>query len=117
MGDTFQFSVHNPAEAEMDITGVYIVNPSNPDDYINAVENDTVNFDLVSVDIWVGVKNIGEEAGTATVTLKDGSDNILETKDVSIGAGSEVSVTLDSSGAHYEIPDGETKTFKAEVTP
>jgi len=117
MSDTYQFSVHNPAEACMDITGVRVQDMEGTGTAVLCVENDTTNYDFTSVKYLVDVKNTGEETGTANVKLKDDAGNVLEEKSQDIAGGDAVTITFDNAGAGYSLADGETKTYTAEVTP
>ena len=101
----------------MDITDVYIKELGNPSNNVQAEEDGTVNFDEESIYFTVMLHNTGEKSGEATVTLKDGSGNTLETKSQTVDGGQYASVDLDNSGSGYSLPDGETKSYTVEVTP
>ena len=100
----------------MEILHVYIIDAYDWDNYIEAVEDDTVNFDVSAVGFSVRIRNNGA-GDNSTVTLKDTDENVLEEHTQYVDENSEVSVSFDNDGNYYFLPDGETKTWIFEVTP
>ena len=116
MSDTFIGDVHNLSAAVGDIVTVYAVETGTPTNYIALVENGTVNFDPLKIDIQVNIKNNGETDGSFTITLY--RDNVqTETATISISAGFADKKTFNNAAAGYDNPDGETHTYKATVSP
>jgi len=101
----------------MDIVSGMVWELNNETNYVDLVEDGTVDFDCEKIVIGVNVKNTGEESADATVTLKDNGGNVLEQKTVTIAGGDTQAVAFDNSGAGYDLPDGATNSYTVEATP
>ena len=117
MSDVFVFNVHNPAEACMEITHVYISDHATNSNIVEVTEGETVNFDEDVIDIHVKVKNNGEEDGDAIVEIRDDSNSLLESGQQNVPAGQEVTFNFNNGGNGYTVNDGETRYFKVTVSP
>lgn len=117
MSDTYTFSVHNPAEANMDITAVRVWDLNETGTITNCPEGETTNYDYELVKFSATIENLGEESAEATVVLKDDAGNTLETETITLDGGASGGVMFDNNGSGYSLPDGETKTYTVEVTP
>jgi len=116
MSDTFIGSVQNPTEAAGDITNAWAGDMANAANFIELVENGTVQFNYTSINIQVRTKNTGQLDGTFTVTLY--RDNVqVEQKTISITGGNTGDLIFNNAAAGYANPEGETHQYKVTVAP